>query len=265
MSKLIRCFLLGTTLLIAMTSTAQQNAHPVPPFKMFDNLYYIGIDWVSAYVLKTSGGLIMIDTLYDNFSDHTIKSIEQLGMNPKDVKYIIVTHGHNDHVGGAKTAQSLTGARLVMAEGDWVMSKLSRDIIVKDGDTIKLGDTMLKLFLTPGHTPGVTSIEFPVFDNGKEYKAFIFGGHGQNFSGVQTTQTYINSVKRVMTLAAGAQVPVTNHPDPFQILQRGEKLAARKPGEANPFVDPDGFTKWLNQLLTNAEKKLEDEKKAGRP
>jgi metallo-beta-lactamase class B len=265
MSKTIRRLLLGLTLLTAFTATAQQNAHPVPPFKIFDNLYYVGIDWVSAYVLKTSGGLIMIDTLYDNFADHTVHSIEQLGMNPKDVKYVIVTHGHNDHVGGVKSVQALTSARVVMAEGDWVMSKLPRDIVVKDGDTIKLGDTTLKLYLTPGHTPGVTSIEFPVFDGTKEYKAFIFGGHGQNFSGVQTTQTYINSVKRVMTLAAGTQVPITNHPDAFKILQRGEQLATRKPGEPHPFVDPDGFTKWLNQLLTNAEKKLDDEKKAGRP
>jgi hypothetical protein len=68
-----------------------------------------------------------------------------------------------------------------------------------------------------------------------------------------------------MTLAAGTQVPITNHPDAFQILQRGEKLGARKTGEPNPFVDPDGFTKWLDQLLTNAQKKLEEEKKAGRP
>jgi len=265
MSKYVCCFLLASTILVTPAINAQRDAHPVPPFKMFDNLYYVGIDWVSAYVLKTSGGLIMIDTLYDNFADHTLKSIQELGMNPKDVKYVIVTHGHNDHVGGVKSTQSATGARVAMAEGDWVMSKLTRDIVVKDGDTIKLGDTTLKLYLTPGHTPGVTSIEFPVFDNGKEYKAFIFGGHGQNFSGVQTTQTYINSVKRVMTLAAGTQVPITNHPDPFQILQRGEKLAARRPGEPNPFVDPDGFTKWLNQLLANAEKKLDDEKKAGRP
>jgi metallo-beta-lactamase class B len=265
MSKMIRFLLPAVILLIGTAAIAQRDARSVPPFKMFDNLYYVGIDWVCAYVVKTSGGLIMIDTLYDNFSDHTLKSVEQLGMNPKDVKYVIVTHGHNDHVGGAKTVQSVTGARLVMAEGDWVMSKLPRDIVVKDGDTIKLGDTALKLYLTPGHTPGVTSIEFPVFDNGKEYKAFMFGGHGQNFSGVQTTQTYINSVKRVITLAAGTQVPITNHPDPFQIVQRGEKVAARKPAEPNPFVDPDGFTKWLNQLLTNAEKKLEEERKAGRP
>src|ERR1041385_5486458 len=115
MSKTVRCLLLTATLLIAFTATAQQNAHPVPPFKIFDNLYYIGIDWVSAYVVKTNAGLIMIDTLYGEFSDHTVHAIEQLGMNPKDVKYVIVTHGHNDHVGGVKNVQAAApGARIVM-------------------------------------------------------------------------------------------------------------------------------------------------------
>ena len=132
MSKIIRCCLLGLALFPASLANAQQNAHPVPPFKIFDNFYYVGMDWVSAYVLKTSGGLIMIDTLYDNFTNDAVKSIEQLGMNPKDIKYVIVTHGHNDHVGGVKAIQSLTGAKVVMAEGDWVMSKLPRDIVVKD-------------------------------------------------------------------------------------------------------------------------------------
>jgi len=249
-----------------MTSTlyAQQNARPVPPFKIFDNLYYVGIDWVSAYVVKTSAGLIMIDSLSDKFPEHALKSIEQLGMNPKDIKYVIVTHGHNDHVGGARAIQAVSGARIVMAEGDWVMSKLPRDIVVDDGQEITLGDTTLKLYLTPGHTPGVTSIEFLVFDGKQEYIAFLFGGHGQNFSGARTTQTYIDSVKRVMKLAAWTQVPLANHPDAFQILQRGEKLSARKAVEPHPFVNPEGFTKWLNQLLANAEKKLEQEKQAGR-
>jgi len=265
MAKITAFLVLPVLLLTRSPAAAQQDAHPVAPFKMFDNLYYVGIDWVSAYVLKTSGGLIMIDTLYDNFTEHAVKSIEQLGMNPKDIKYVIVTHGHNDHVGGVKTIQMLSGAHVAMADGDWTMSKLPRDIVVKDGDTLTLGDTTLKLYLTPGHTPGVTSIEFPVFDGGKQFKAFIFGGHGQNFTGVQTTETYIKSVKRVMTLAAGSQVPITNHPDPFQIVQKGEKVASRKPGEPNPFVDPEGFSKWLSQLATNAEKKLDDEKKAGRP
>ena len=78
MSKTLRCFLLAffaLAMLTAPISNAQQNAHPVPPFKIFDNLYYVGMDWVSAYVVKTSGGLILIDTLYDNFTDHPVKAI----------------------------------------------------------------------------------------------------------------------------------------------------------------------------------------------
>ena len=102
---------------------------------------------VTTTTAQTSAGLIMIDTLYDTFTEHAVKSIEQLGLNPKDVKYIIVTHGHNDHVGGAKSVQAFTGARLVMAEGDWVMSKLPRDMVVKDGDQIKLGDRTGDLLL----------------------------------------------------------------------------------------------------------------------
>jgi metallo-beta-lactamase class B len=256
----------GLFALILMTAIAQQNARPIPPFKIFDNLFYVGIDWVAAYVVKTNAGLIMIDTLYDTFTDHAVKAIEQLRMNPKDIKYIIVTHGHNDHVGGVKAIQSLTGARVAMAEGDWAMSKLPRDIVVKDGDTIKLGDTALKLYLTPGHTPGVTSLELPVFDGGKQYKAFMFGGQGLNtVNGVASTQTFINSVKRVMTLSAGTLVPLANHPDTFQILQRGEKMPSRKPDDPHPFVDPDRFGTWLSGLLVNAEKKLETEKSAARP
>ena len=80
MAKITAFLVLPVLLLTRSPAAAQQDAHPVAPFKMFDNLYYVGIDWVSAYVLKTSGGLIMIDTLYDNFTEHAVKSIEQLGM-----------------------------------------------------------------------------------------------------------------------------------------------------------------------------------------
>jgi metallo-beta-lactamase class B len=256
---------IAVLLLLPLAVTAlQQPPHPVPPFQIFDNLYYVGIDWVSAYILKTSDGLIMIDTLYDEFTNDAVKGMQQLGLNPKDIKYVIVTHGHDDHAGGVKAIQALSGARVVMAEGDWTMTGLHRDIVVKDGQTITLGDATVKLYLTPGHTPGVTSLEFFVFDKGRRYKAFLFGGHGQNFSGAKTTETYIASVKRVISLAADADVPITNHPDAFQIVQRSALLKNRKEGDPNPYVRPDEFKTWLRQLLTNAEKKLAQEKEAGR-
>jgi glyoxylase-like metal-dependent hydrolase (beta-lactamase superfamily II) len=79
-----------------------QNAKQVPPFRIFDNLYYVGNSYVCAYVLKTSAGLIMIDTLYGEFTDHSVQEMRELGFDPKDIKYVIITHGHIDHFGGAR-------------------------------------------------------------------------------------------------------------------------------------------------------------------
>jgi metallo-beta-lactamase class B len=275
----------STALLLALTqgniAAAQDNFTPAAPFRLFDNLYYVGLQSVSSYVLKTSQGLILIDATYEETANQIPKSMQQIGLNPKDVKYIIVTHGHTDHVGGAAALQKLTGARVGMAEGDWEMygkggytssqgqkrafPPLKRDLVIKDGDTIKLGDTTVKMYVTPGHTPGVTSLDFPVVDQGKTYKAFMFGGLGLNtVNGVRATEQYIASVKRVIAMP-DLQVNITNHPDAAQIFQKRDKLAARKPGDPNPYVDPDGFRAYLQMLLTNAEKKLAAEKAANRP
>jgi metallo-beta-lactamase class B len=265
----------------AHTAPAQDDLRPTAPFRIFDNLYYVGLQSVSSYVLKTSQGLILIDATYEETANQIPQNMQQLGLNPRDVKYIIVTHAHTDHVGGAAALQKLTGARVGMAEGDWemyskggytssqgqkrVFPALKRDLVIKDGDTIKVGDTTVKMYITPGHTPGVTSLEFPVMEQGKTYKAFIFGGLGLNtVNGVRATEQYIASVKRVMAMP-GLEVNITNHPEGAQIFQKRDKLTARKAGEANPYVDPNGYRAYLQTLLTNAEKKLVTEKAANRP
>src|SRR5437879_4047738 len=179
--KRILFMTLFTAIFIAcqiLFAVAQENSKPVPAFQVFDNLYYVGLDSICAYILKTSGGLILIDTLYEEFADQIPKSMQQVKLNPKDIKYIIVTHAHTDHTGGANALQALTGARVGMAELDWQMNgtgtymssrgerrqfkPIRRDLVIKEGDTLTLADTTIKFYITPGHTPGVTSIEFPV-------------------------------------------------------------------------------------------------------
>src|ERR1051326_7595168 len=215
-----------------------QNAKVIPPFKIFDNLYYVGIDYVCSYVIKTSAGLILVDTLYDKFTDHPVEAIQQLGLNPKDIKYIVITHGHIDHFGGAKKIRDLTGARVAMTEADWNLMERSnragpdaivrRDIIIKDGDTLALGDTTLKLYVTPGHTPGVASMEFPVYDGGKTYKAFLLGGHNVTSNQPEAFEMFIVTVKRLMATLKDVDVNLTSHPWAALILERGEKLKSRK-------------------------------------
>lgn len=249
-----------------------KNAVAVPPIRMFDNLYYVGTNYVCSYVLKTSAGLILIDTLYDKWTGHVPDAMHQLGLDPKEIKYILITHGHTDHFGGAKGMQQLSGARVGMTEVDWGLMEKSnrpppegivkRDMVIKDGDTLTLGDTTLKFYITPGHTPGVLSMEFPVFDRGKQYKAFLFGGHNVTSNQVQAYEVFIQTVERLQSTLTGVDVNLTSHPWAALILERGEKLAKRAQGDTNPYVGPQEFKAFLDERLADARKRLEEARQA---
>lgn len=285
----MKTLILALTLGLALPNTPQPQPHPHEnlirlaqadpdnekrePFKIFDNLYYVGMNWVAAYVLETSDGLILIDTLYGDYVDHLLDSMKKLGLDPKDIKYILSTHAHFDHLGGAKQIQDLSGARVGMVQGDWDMMKASPttgrygfehlpvDWVIKDGETLTLGEQTLTFYATPGHTPGVLSTQFTVYDNGAPHKAFMFGGVGLNFRGVDRTEMYIDSVKRLQAMT-GIEVNIPNHASMGKVFQRAERLDDRKPRDPHPFVAPDDFTQWLDELLINGEKKLTREKAA---
>src|SRR5215203_483890 len=276
-SKMKKVFLIAILFFISHFQGKAQygqydNAKTVPPFKIFDNLYYVGIDWVSSYLITTDDGLILIDALYRNYPAHILQSVKELGLDPKKIKYILCTHGHFDHCEGADTLQKITHARIGMTETDWqiaegkikneyanVNTRLTRDWIIRDGDSLKLGGTTIKFFVTPGHTLGVLSMSFPVHDGGISYNAFMLGGVGLNFEGVKQTELYLLSMDRIMKMKNIA-VNITNHPDPGRIFQRARLLQTRKTGEPHPFVAPEDFQTWLRELKANAEKKLEEEK-----
>ncbi len=228
-------------------------------FRIFDNLYYIGVDLVSAYLVTTSEGLIVIDTLFAASSDTLLDNIRAVGFDPDDVEYIFVSHGHGDHAQGAPLLKEATGARVGMTAEDWDMTGQTRDMVMTDGQTVTLGDTTFTFYVTPGHTPGVLSMAFPVRDGERTHNAFMFGGMGLNFSGVDRTEMYIDSVRRVRQMD-GIEVNVTNHEGAGQIFARADRLADRATGDPHPFVDPDGFYAWLDTLEANAQVKLKEER-----
>ena len=114
---------------------------------------------------------------------------------------------------------------------------------------------------TPGHTPGVLSSFFTVYDDGYPHTAFLFGGAGQNFSGVERTETYIDSVQRIQRIT-DIEVNIPNHPGSGDIFERYQRLQERQEGEPHPFVDAPGFYAWLDELLVAAEAKLVEEQAA---
>jgi metallo-beta-lactamase class B len=222
-------------------------------------------------LLVSDQGLILFDSLYGELTDIVIDGIRELGFDPNDIRYLIVTHAHYDHIGGARRFQEEFGAVVMMTEVDWNMTdepaiyqeypKPIRHLSVADGSTLNLGRTRLRFMQTPGHTPGVLSTAFTVYDNGYPHDAFMFGGVGLNFSGVERTEMYIDSVKRLMQVQ-GIEVNVPNHEGSGDVFERYEILKDRRDGDPHPFVDPESWTAWLDILLLNAESKLRQEQEA---
>ena len=172
---------LSALLLFGGTLSAQElsdNDNPelqrVEPFQVFDNLYYIGARWVAAWLLVSDQGLIVFDSLYGDLTDIAIDGIRKLGFDPNDIRYLIVSHAHYDHIGGARRFQDEFNPVVMMTEEDWQMTNEPavyrdyptpiRHLSVITGGVINLGRTRVTFMQTPGHTPGVLSSFFTVYD-----------------------------------------------------------------------------------------------------
>ena len=156
----------------------------VDPLKVFDNLYYVGFEQVGTWTLDTGAGLILFDTLNNpkEAEDVLVPGLKQLGLDPANIKYIVLSHGHADHFGGAPYFQEHYNTPVMMTAADWdliarppgpnasaaarnrVLPK--RDRIINDGDTLTLGNATIRFGIYPGHTPGTIMMSVPVMDHG---------------------------------------------------------------------------------------------------
>lgn len=221
------------------------------PYKVFDNLYFIGTKIHSAWALTTSQGVIVIDTLFDYAIDpEIVEGMTGAGLNPRDIKYVLISHAHGDHDQGAALLQSRYGAKVVMGAADWDSTLQrpatapggvpKRDIAVgTDGVKITLGDTMVDVIATPGHTPGTLSFIFPVKDGGRTLRAAYSGGTAFNFPRqAQAFAVYRDSQEKMAEAAraAGATVLMSNHTE-FDRAYDRVRLAQlpRAPGDTHPY------------------------------
>jgi metallo-beta-lactamase class B len=219
-----------------------------PPVKVFDNLYWVGTKIHSSWAIKTSGGIILIDTLYNYAAEpEIVDGLRKLGLDPATVKYVIVSHGHGDHDEGANLMQQRFHSHIVMGAPDWdAIEKANnmpggtpkRDMVATDGEKLKLGDTTVTIVSTPGHTLGTLSLLFQVKDHGKPLNVVYSGGTAfNNQFDAARFRTYIESQRKLAKLAAdsGATVLLSNHSEFDNAYTKGRLLCDRKPGEPSPF------------------------------
>jgi len=229
-------------------------APAMEPVKLFDNLYAVGNSEATVHALVTSSGIILIDSGYaDRVESEVVDGLRKVGLDPANVKYVLVGHGHGDHFGGSSYFQEKYGAKVGLAAADWDLMypanppataanqvKPKRDLVLEEGKPVTLGDTTVNIIAIPGHTPGSIAFIFPVREGRQRHVAGLFGGTILTSDRITTPglQTYVQSIAHYLDTAKKMKVDVEvqNHALFDMTPERLAKLKARKGNEPNPFV-----------------------------
>jgi metallo-beta-lactamase class B len=236
-------------------------AHKIPPARVFDNFYYVGMDNISAWALTTSEGIILFEAMMvANWERTIVDGLTTLGLDPADIKYVVIAHAHNDHWGGAYFLQQKYGAKIVMGEPDWTHILTwpqigtpapfpAKDRGVVDGDTLTLGDTTVRFVATPGHTPGTISSLIPVKDGDRQHLVAYWGGPSMSFLDPTGLEQYISSSYKLEKADLGTDVELTHHPFADGTLHKLAALKERTPRDPHPFVTGRAnVERWLEQM-----------------
>ena len=229
------------------------------PAKVFDNLYFLGTQSLNAWAVATSGGIVIIDPLYDyNVEAEIVDGLRTLGLDPADITHVLISHGHGDHYGGAEQLQRQFGASVLLSAPDWDMMlagtgnqpKPTRDLEVTDGQTLSVGDTQLTFTLTPGHTPGTISTLVPVRDGGRSHVAALWGDTAMRHN-AEFYDQYIAGARKFAAIAAeaDADVVISNHAIFDGADEKIEALASRGAGDPHPFVIGEEATQNMFEMI----------------
>lgn len=230
---------------------------PVKPFRIAGNIYYVGTKGLAAYLIVSNQGAILLEGTSTENAPLIERNIEAVGVQLHAVKRLISDHAHEDHVGALAQIKRDTGAKFLASAGDrWALehgrvrgdtnykpkpfAPIKVDRVVRDGETIRLGDAALTAHLTPGHTPGCTSWSTTVQDQGRQLNVLflcsitvagniLVGNHAYP----EIASDYRATFRKLKTMKADIVLP--SHPDIADVVERG---ARREAGEADAFVDP---------------------------
>src|SRR5438477_1672779 len=259
--------ILSTTFLMAQTGRAEYLA-PFPPHHIIGNVYFVGSKGLGIYLVSTPQGNILINAGLEDSVPLIQRSVEKLGFRFSDIKILLISHAHFDHDAGAARIKQITGAKYMVMDADvpvvesggkkdffysrtpgmlYPAGKVDR--VLHDGDTVSLSDNVLTAHLTPGHTKGCTTWTMNVQESGKSYDVVIVGSPNvndgykllNNAAYPQIASDYAKTFSVLHSLHA--DVFLGAHGSYYDM----ESKYARMAGGANPFIDPQGYEKYVNQ------------------
>ena len=243
------------------------------PTRLFDNVYVIGRAGTAVFAITTADGIVLIDSGYaDQLDSVLLPGLKALGLDESRVKYILLGHGHGDHYGGASYFQQKYGTKVALSAADWELMENPpaprggggqargpapapvpvprRDIVLADGQVLKVGDQSFTIVAIPGHTPGSIGFVFPVKEGRENHVAALFGGTilipGRITDA--SLQEYLRSIAHFADVARrmNADVEIQNHPLYDNIEEKVAGVRAGKRGSSNPFiVGRDAYQRFL--------------------
>lgn len=254
----------------------------IHPFRMLDDVYFVGGREVSVHIIDTHDGLVMIDTGYPHMREMILRNMRRVGLDIRDLRVILHSHGHYDHIGSTQAFQEMSGAKTYISRIDneivnghrdlsWA-SELGRDrlppfdcdVLLEDGDTVELGNTRIRCVLCPGHTEGTFALFFDTVDAGRTLTCAMHGGVGTNSLerdflhryGLQFTLR--DEFRAGLHRLRGEYVDVVlgNHPD--QNDTEG-KLARLDAGARDAFVDPGEWPRFMDACEARLDRMIESE------
>ncbi|WP_342739639.1 BJP family subclass B3 metallo-beta-lactamase [Bradyrhizobium sp. B117] len=258
-----------------LATVMQKWTAPFEPFQLIGNIYYVGTDGIAVYVIKTSQGLILMDTAMSQSTGMIKDNIAKLGFKVADIKIILNTHAHLDHTGGFAEIKKETGAQLIAGESDKPLLEggyypgdeqnadltfpaVKVDRTVKEGDKVTLGDTTLTAHATPGHSPGCTSWEMTVKDGSQDRDVLFFCSGTVALNRLVGQPTYpgiVDDYRATYAKVKAMKIDVLLGPHP-EVYGMQAKRAEMKDGAPNPFVKPGELTTYATTLSEDFDKQL---------
>jgi metallo-beta-lactamase class B len=229
---------------------------PFQPFRLVGNIYFVGVTGLSAFLVATPKGAILMDGALMESAPLIARNVVTLGFELSDVKYILSSHVHFDHAGGLAELKRLTGAAVVASRADayWLqigsrdLPRVVADRVLDNGDTVALGGTTVRAHITPGHTPGCTTWTTTTVEQGRAHTVMYYCGTTvvqplvNNTKYPEIVEDYEKSFR--MFRAMSADVFLEGHPFRWDMANKRRRM---KTGAPNPFVDPTEFPQFVQR------------------